>query len=631
MAIFFGDELKSSNKNFPIIDISENNAKGVIFVKDITNPEGTASEDLWNSTNVPFQKITQGSVLVDRVTGDVYIYKGLFSNTVGSTVTPGFTSPDSTTDLDNPNNDAGSQGTDYYSFFTIEGSPSWKRIGNTPVFSSDIIANIGDQGAFGKYLDGESVPLSGKTALEAIEDALTQYQAPVQGDIVFASGKMNTFTFDISDRTNAIAPFTGQFTVKNPNVVSMDSSESSGNVQDFGIKQVKVSRTSDFDGGSVTVASLAWSGVAWVTVTTNGTISSNSDGATLDLSGIQALNTYATSVTTSTFYFKDTSYDIAGRDSGNFRYQVTVIGYDNDVASKTSETNRKGCFEVSPAASPSIISRSIAPRTDGILSTSETSNITGTSGKRLYGNVESEVSFTVRNNTPTTTVNTLRIRRKLDSGAYSTIKEITGLSITYNTSSIISLNDGLNAYYDGGSSNPIPDRDLERITYQIQYVDNSLSLTNEDEIGSTTVVQMYAPIRFVFNSTSGQNSDASSMASAVLTGTSAADEVAVDMGTSDSGVIGAISNFTPTSNVGSSDFFYLCYPNTNQSAPSPTHTTVANATTQSDLTGGFTLVSTNQGIDVNLGVSGGAQALKYSVYISNASGSVAPNTTISIS
>ena len=58
MAIFFGDELKSSNKNFPIIAISENNAKGGIFVKDSTNPPGTSTDELWTSENVPCQNIT---------------------------------------------------------------------------------------------------------------------------------------------------------------------------------------------------------------------------------------------------------------------------------------------------------------------------------------------------------------------------------------------------------------------------------------------------------------------------------------------------------------------------------------------------------------------------------------------
>ena len=629
MAIFFGDELKSSNKNFPIIDISENNAKGVIFVKDITNPSGTAAEDEWSSVNIPFQKITQGSVLVDRVTGDVYIYKGLFSNTVSSAVTPGFVSPDSTTNLDNPNNDTGAVGVDYYSFFTITGNPSWKRIGNTPVFSSDIIANIGDQGAFGKYLDGASVPLSGKTALEAIEEALTQYQVPVAGDIVFANGIMKQFTFDINDRVDAVAPFKGQFTVKNSNVVSMDSTETSGDLQDFGIKEIQVKRTSDFDGGVVTVASLAWGGSNWSTTTTNGTITSNSDGSTVDYSGIEALNTYDTSAVTSTFYFKDANYDIAGRDAGTFRYSVTVLGYDNDFASKTSENTRKGCFKVASAVSPGQV-RAIQPRTSGVLNGSEDGNVVGASGDRLFGNVESTVSFTVTNLTPTTTVDTLRIQRAYnDSTTYTTIKEVTGLNLSNGASSTISLNDGLTDYYNGGESVPIDSRDKKKIKYRIQYVDNSTTLTNTNELSSTTL-NMYAPIRFVYYNVSGSNSDAPSMATAVLNGSAAADEVAVAMGANDNAVIAAISNFSPDPNLGTGDFFYLCYPDCNQASPAPTHTSVSNPVSGQDLTNGFTLASGPSGIDVALGVAAGGQNLKYSVYISNASGSVAPDTTIAI-
>lgn len=619
MAIFFGDELKSSNKNFPIIDISENNAKGVIFVKDITNPGSLAAEDVFNATNVPWPKVSQGTVLVDRATGDVFIYVGFFSNGTGASITTGNYNPDSDTNLDNPNNDTGAQGTDYYSFFTVSGNSNWKSIGNTPVFGSDIIANIGDDGAFGKYLTGQNVPLSGKTALEAIEEALTQYQVPVSGDIVFGSGIMGTKTFDIDERLDEFAGLVGSFTVKNANVVSMDSSDTSGNLQDFGIKKIEVFRDdSTAFSTDTSIAKIEWSGSAWQMT---GNLTSNSNGLTQSFSGIEALNIYDSSTVTSQFYFQDTTYDLAGRDSGNFKYRVEVTGYQDDTAEKLSENNKKGHISVASYSSASITSRNVSRIDTGVISTNEASQITTDSGLRLYGNVNSDVSFTIRNNTPTTTINTLRVKRAFDSsGTYTTVHE-TSVSIAYNATATITFDDGLSAVYTGSESLPITTRDYDRIKYRVEVVDNGTAATSTNELTTTSTVQMFAPVRIAYATTSVDNTNPSSEASAILTASSASSDIPIDMGTGDASVVSAIGNFSVNSGSAANEYLYLCYPNTDNAGDPPEHNSVVNANSGQDLTNGFTKVTTGAGTSVGLGVAGGAQAINYTVYISNAAGS----------
>lgn len=621
MAIFFGDELKSANKKFPIIDISENNAKGVIFVKDISNPAGTASDDLFNDTNIPYSKIAQGTVLVDRATGDVYIYKGFFSNGTGAGITTNNYTPDANTDLDDPNADGGVVGVDHYSFFTISGNPNWKQIGNTPVFGSDIIANIGPDGAFGKYLTGTNVPLSGKTALEAIEDALTQYQPPVSGDIVFATGTMDSYSFSISQRLDLFAGDVGRFTVTNSNVVSMNSSVTNGNLQDYGIKKIEVFRdsTSAFT-ATASIAKIEWNGSAWVMT---GNLTSNSNGITQDFGGIQALNTYSSSSTTSTFYFQDTTYDLPGRASGLFKYKVVVTGYDNDTAERTSGDSQKGTVVVSGYSNPTTTARNISRLQTGVISTNEAASITTSSGgDRLYGNVNSSVSFTIKNNTPTTTINTLRVKRAFDNSTTFTTVHETSVSIAYNATATISFNDGLSGTYTGSESLPITSRDYDKIKYKVEVVDNGLSASSTvDANTSTTTITMFAPVRIVYSTTSADNSNASSEAAAVISGTSASSDIPIDMNTSDSAVISAIGNFSVSTGSAANQYLYLCYPNADNAGNSPVHNNVTNATTGADLSGGFTKVTTDAGVTVNLGVNGGAQAIKYTVYISNAAGS----------
>ena len=167
MAIYFGDELRSSNADFPIIDISANTSRGVVFVDSLAD---------FTIANVPVSKLAIGMLVVDRANGDIYVYKNIngWTNASGD-------------DANIPTSLESDEETDVFSLAGSTPSGNWKIIGNTPVFSGTIIANTGG-GSFGKYEDGDEINFNGLTALEAIENALTSYQDFVSSNIVFSTG-----------------------------------------------------------------------------------------------------------------------------------------------------------------------------------------------------------------------------------------------------------------------------------------------------------------------------------------------------------------------------------------------------------------------------------------------------------
>lgn len=246
MAIFFGDELRSSNKDFPIIDISENNAKGVIFVKDITNPDGTPSDDVFSATNVPYGKITKGVILVDRATGNVYIYKDGFTNGVlDGNETTGNDNPDEHTLISSTPNGAGTT-----SFFTVVGNDSWKQIGNTPTFSGTIVANIGEivngiPKTFGKYKNQDVIDFSGLTALEAIENALTSHIEMQDSDVAWGTDSSPNDGFagvaEYDPAGGSVTVDNAKFTVFNPNRKALPDN-AVGDAVKSGVRKIEVFR-----------------------------------------------------------------------------------------------------------------------------------------------------------------------------------------------------------------------------------------------------------------------------------------------------------------------------------------------------------------------------------------------------
>ena len=419
MAIYFGDELRSSNTNFPIIDISENNAKGVVFIDDL-------SAD-WSAGAIPYQKITVGLIVVDRATGNVYVYKGAgFTNGVDAAQTLNHNNPDADTDLTNPN------GGSSVSFWNISSNDDWKVIGNTPVFGSEsIIANIGSQtvsgvtikNTFGKFKDGEAISFDGLTALDAIKEALTSYQDIDDTDITFDSGVADTFPYSVTarldntagggsdDRINATNI---KFKVRNRNRGSIPSTyDGADGPTKFGIKSITIDRVEFDDTVTTNVGSLSYTGGTWVAA---GVM----NGASNVLDYIEQLNERPAGISAADdfkeFIFND-NIEVAARQSGGgsdtfANYKITVVGVNgDDVAtnvdshSREASNNTKGSVAVTGYESPTIS-----------ITMSRHSNNAGFGSMendtaRAYGNVKTNFSVEVTKNDDATDISSIKVER----------------------------------------------------------------------------------------------------------------------------------------------------------------------------------------------------------------------------
>jgi hypothetical protein len=201
MAIKFGDTLENQNSNYPIVDASGNNVKGVIFHTGL--PSGT---DFPN-------KRALGAILVDTSAKVVYTYKG--------------------TDITNGN----------------WGNPdNWEEIGaGESIQTSSLPVAVGAGNSFGKYGNGSiiTIPETGWSALQIIVDALTSYQAPTAYFLANAQTAINFDTVSQTGISKTIA-----FYVKNTNQAVVSA-------PNFAIAEVSLQRklSNQDDTAYVTVAS----------------------------------------------------------------------------------------------------------------------------------------------------------------------------------------------------------------------------------------------------------------------------------------------------------------------------------------------------------------------------------------
>jgi len=62
--------------------------------------------------------------------------------------------------------------------------PSWQQFTPVePTFATDLVVYLTNNKTFGKYLNGQTIPSSGKTARQVIQDAITELAAPTGGTI----------------------------------------------------------------------------------------------------------------------------------------------------------------------------------------------------------------------------------------------------------------------------------------------------------------------------------------------------------------------------------------------------------------------------------------------------------------
>jgi len=519
MAIYFGDELRSSNADFPIIDISANTSRGVVFVDSLAD---------FTIGNVPVSKLAIGMLVVDRANGNIYVYKN----------TGGWTNA-SVDDANIPTSLEPAEQTDVFSLAGSTPSDNWKIIGNTPVFSGTIIANTGG-GSFGKYEDGDEINFNGLTALEAIENALTSYQDFVASNIVFSTGSYaaDEDWSDGSETTNADV----EFTVFNQNRGSIVGTNNTAAVN-YGIKEVKVDRIA-IDGTTTEAARIFYN------FATNAYVDSGGfSGQSAAVNAMNFLNSRMASGISNaatTFSFTDSNVAIpdGSGDDGNddfLKYKVTVIALtdaDNGAGTPVSQSGvsltaddgsvNKGLIRVQGYDEPSV---SFAYTLDNTANSRLAGTQTGT--KRELGNLRATVTVTITRNEAEAIPSRIRIQRrtKNNSGAYTSYIDVldtddaafsllpedgdtgyvegmtelaNGVAYDHFTFVDDSITVGNGGGYNGMTGNKIPSTDPLQLQYKVLYDDENASqvaIKTGDQAGGSSTVNFQLPAVIGYNDT----------------------------------------------------------------------------------------------------------------------------------
>ena len=182
MAIKFGDLLENVNPDRAVIDLIENNAKGLLFVSDFDDQN--ASQAANNGVaGIPREKRSVGALVCDRTTGELFCYTG------------GQLNEEITLEVPVPASDGGWDDTD-------EATRNWVQIGTLEKRDTPLQANISTgpetlasnaslsqvietvnllitdpPRSFGKFLGGDQVVEDSESlsALEIIVRALSQF------------------------------------------------------------------------------------------------------------------------------------------------------------------------------------------------------------------------------------------------------------------------------------------------------------------------------------------------------------------------------------------------------------------------------------------------------------------------
>ncbi len=535
MAIYFGDELRSSNADFPIIDISANTSRGVVFVDSLAD---------FTIANVPVSKLAIGMLVVDRANGNIYVYKNIngWANA-------------SADDANIPTSLEPAEETDVFSL-ALTPSGNWKIIGNTPVFSGTIIANTGG-GTFGKYEDGDEINFNGLTALEAIENALTSYQDFVASNIVFPTGSYaaDEDWSDAAETTNANV----EFTVFNQNRGSIVGTNNTSAVN-YGIKEVKVDRIA-INGTTTEAARIFYNFATNAYVASGGFSGTAVASTTNSMNFLNSRMASGVANAATTFSFTDSNVAIpdGSGDDGNddfLKYKVTVIALtdaDNGAGTPVSQsgvsltantgTVNKGLIRVQGYDEPSV---SFAYTLDNTSNSRLAGTQTGT--RRELGNLRATVTVTITRNEAEAIPSRIRIQRKTvsNSGASTSYIDVLdtddaafsllpGVDDTGYVEGMTELANGV-AYdhftfvddsitvangggYTGMTGNEIPSTDPIQLQYKVLYDDENASqvaIKTGDQAGGFSTVNFQLPAVIGYNDTAAASISTDAGAGAVV-------------------------------------------------------------------------------------------------------------------
>lgn len=517
MAIYFGDELRSSNAQYPIIDLSENTSKGVIFVDALADVVDPDNEDAIHPDLV--NKVFPGVLLVNKATGKVYIFTAQDDSVVASKFI----------DISDGN------------------SAHWKNVGDTPIFDSNLYVNIGEGRTFGKYDNNDLLPWNGKTALDALKDALTQYQVFDSSDINFAGTAPNAasiFEYSTGERLNQSA--TINFQVKNRNRNTLSGANT--NVVNKGVFKIEVKK----NGSSLGSIRGNAQGTGWIKTGIFNASSANYDsaGAASIQTAIEAMNSFSATAPSPyvTVEFTDSDVDIpeytgnSGAVYQNYEVEVTpaaesgsVLDGSDDhepVVSLTAGNDTKGSYKVNGYAAPTMTLTVQRTSPSGIFS-----NLTNDS-TRIFGDVESTISFTVTNNAKSQdddiNISSISVERYYysvdgtDVPGFTKIHGVGGdgespLAATQNdgetNEATYTFNDShLSADFTGSvSGQELGEVDLTQVGYRVVVTDNGTSnaANGDDQNGSTVPIFFKVPAFVGYGATNPVNTPSGELATAL--------------------------------------------------------------------------------------------------------------------
>lgn len=203
MAIKFGDRLVNINPDYALIDLSDNQTRGVAFFQN-----GMTESAL---TDVPSDKRVAGMLGVDVANDKVFIFTG--TQAQADNINIFHIAP-----LDDNGDPANQQAPDG----TASGGTYWEEIGTVERRFTNIPVAIGDGKTFGKYSNDYDHPAyagnvgvipvtdigagQGMTALEIIIEALSEAQTiPVEFD-VYDAANATTDGLGVTDLAGATNP-----------------------------------------------------------------------------------------------------------------------------------------------------------------------------------------------------------------------------------------------------------------------------------------------------------------------------------------------------------------------------------------------------------------------------------------
>ena len=164
MPIKFGDLIENANAEYAVIDLTDNQARGVAFVDDFGGLTGEISSVINNAVSVDKRK--QGMLLVNKDTAEVFLLEGAPADPA-----TGYTDSE---------------------FGTVPGATgsNWKAVGSLELQNTNIDVNISSDKSFGKYTPSFSQTVGGTeyTGVVPVQAWMSEIASGNAGTHCFVSG-----------------------------------------------------------------------------------------------------------------------------------------------------------------------------------------------------------------------------------------------------------------------------------------------------------------------------------------------------------------------------------------------------------------------------------------------------------